>query len=200
LPAPHSNGNARDIGSVRHSPELTFADEATVVALAKSGDVPAFEELVKRRQSWLRNFLRRLCGDAHLADDLAQQTLLRTWRNIGSLKTNLAFGAWLRRMAVNAWVDHVRRHDALDVIDASSEEAIEEPDPVDMQSVAEGVDLHRALSTLAAPVRLCIVLSYSEGMSHSEISEATELPLGTVKSHISRGLERLQKTLRPEGS
>lgn len=170
-----------------------------MVALAKSGDVSAFEELVKRRQSWLRNFLRRLCGNADLADDLAQQALLRTWRSIGSLKTNLAFGAWLRRMALNAWVDHVRRHDPLDMIDAGSEEAIEEPDPVDMQAVGEGVDLQRALSRLAAPVRLCIVLSYGEGMSHSEISEATELPLGTVKSHISRGLERLQKILRTEG-
>jgi RNA polymerase sigma-70 factor (ECF subfamily) len=151
---------------------------------------------VKRRQSWLRNFLRRLCGDAHLADDLAQQALLRAWRSMGSLKTNLAFGAWLRRMALNAWFDHVRRRDPHDVVEAT----IEEPDPVDAQVIGEGVDLHRALSTLAAPVRLCIVLSYCEGMSHSEISEATELPLGTVKSHINRGLERLQKILRTEGS
>jgi RNA polymerase sigma factor (sigma-70 family) len=171
-----------------------------VVALAKSGETSAFEELVKRRQSWLRNFLRRLCGDAHLADDLAQQALLAAWRNIGALKTNLAFGAWLRRTAVNVWLDHVRRHAPLEVIDAGSEEAIEIPDPVDTQSVAEGLDLLRALSTLSAPVRTCIVLSYSEGMTHSEISEATELPLGTVKSHISRGLERLQKILRTQGS
>ena len=200
MPAPRWNGNASDIGSVRHYPDLTSVDEATVVALAKSGNVPAFEQLVKRRQSWIRNVLRRLCGDAALADDLAQQAFLRAWRSIGSLKTNLAFGAWLRRMAVNAWVDHARRRDPLDAIDASSEEAIEEPDPVDAQAIGEGVDLDRALSTLAAPVRLCIVLSYCEGMSHSEISEATELPLGTVKSHISRGLERLQKILRTEGS
>jgi RNA polymerase sigma-70 factor (ECF subfamily) len=184
---------------VRRSPNFTGADEATVVALAKSGDVAAFEELVKRRQSWLRHFLRRLCGDAHLADDLAQQALLNAWRNMAGLRTNLAFGAWLRRMAMNAWLDHVRRHDAV-VIDGSDDVAIEEHDPVDTQSVAEGLDLHRALSTLAAPARLCIVLAYSEGMSHSEISEATELPLGTVKSHISRGLERLQKILRTEGS
>jgi RNA polymerase sigma-70 factor, ECF subfamily len=183
---------------VRHSPDLTSANEAVVVALAKSGNTPAFEELVKRRQSWLRNVLRRLCGDASLADDLAQQALLKAWRSIGDLKSNLAFGAWLRRMAVNAWVDHLRRHEPLDVV--ADEEAIEESGAIDTQCVADGIDLQRALSTLPAPVRLCIVLAYSEGMTHSEISEATELPLGTVKSHISRGLERLQKIFKPEGS
>jgi RNA polymerase sigma factor (sigma-70 family) len=185
---------------VRHPPDLTCADEATVVALAKSGDMHAFEELVKRRQSWLRNILRRLCGDPNRADDLAQQALLNAWRSIGSLKTNLAFGAWLRRLAVNAWVDHLRRHDPLDAVDVSSEVAMEAAGPVDIRSVADRVDLQRALSRLAVPVRLCIVLSYSEGMTHSEISEATGLPLGTVKSHIGRGLERLQGLLRTEGS
>jgi RNA polymerase sigma-70 factor (ECF subfamily) len=185
---------------VRRRPSFAQADEATVVALAKSGDASAFEELVKRRQSWLRNFLRRLCRDASLADDLAQQAFLNAWRNMSGLKANLAFGAWLRRMAVNVWLDHVRRrNDALGAIEAGGEEANEERSFVDTQSLAEGVDLHRALATLAPPVRLCIVLAYNEGMSHSEISEATELPLGTVKSHISRGLERLQKMLNPEG-
>ncbi len=186
---------------MRNSADLTSADEVTVVALAKSGDVPAFDELVKRRQSWLRNFLRRLCGDADLADDLAQQAFLQAWRSIGSLKSNLAFGAWLRRMALNAWLDHARRHDPLEMIEANSQEAIDrEPDPIDTQSVTQGVDLRRALSALAAPVRVCIVLSFSEGMTHGEISQATELPLGTVKSHISRGLQRLQELLRTEGS
>ena len=191
------NGKASDLGSVRRFADFTAADEATVVALAKDGDVRAFEELVKRRQSWLRNFLRRVCGNNALADDLAQQVLLKAWRSLGGLKTNRAFGAWLRRMAVNAWVEQARRHDPLDALDANSNEPI---DPVGTQSVAEGVDLQRALSALPAPVRLCIVLSYSEGMTHSEISEATRLPVGTVKSHISRGLDRLQKILRTEGS
>ncbi len=197
--APRWTGKARDIRSVRRSAELASADDATVVALAKSGDVPAFEELVKRRQSWLRNLLRRLCGDAHLADDLAQQALLKAWRNMSGLKTNLAFGAWLRQMAVNVWLDHVRRHALPDTVDADRDEVIEQADPADSEAVADCVDLQRALARLAAPVRLCIVLSYSEGMSHSEISAATELPLGTVKSHLSRGLERLQQILRAEG-
>jgi RNA polymerase sigma-70 factor (ECF subfamily) len=164
-----------------------------VVALAKSGDDLAFAELVKRRQSWLRNVLRRLCGDASLADDLAQQALLKAWRNIGTLKANLAFGAWLRQMAVNAWVDHLRRHEPLDAVTA--DEALEAPDPSNHWA-AEGIDLQRALATLPPAVRLCIVLAYGEGLSHSEVATATGLALGTVKSHISRGLERLHKILK----
>jgi RNA polymerase sigma-70 factor (ECF subfamily) len=76
--------------------------ESTVVALAMSGDVAAFTELVHRRQSWLRNLLRRLARDSALADDLAQQVLLQAWRSLPRLKSVTAFGAWLRRLAVNA--------------------------------------------------------------------------------------------------
>ncbi|MFC1778626.1 sigma-70 family RNA polymerase sigma factor, partial [Pseudomonadota bacterium] len=58
-----------------------------------------------------------------------------------------------------------------------------------------GMDLDQALATLPNPVRLCIVLSYHEGMSHREIAELLDIPLGTVKSHINRGTRRLQQIL-----
>ena len=57
------------------------------------------------------------------------------------------------------------------------------------------MDLDRALATLSKPERLCVVLSYREGMTHAEIAEATDLPLGTVKSHVRRGTQRLQQLL-----
>jgi DNA-directed RNA polymerase specialized sigma24 family protein len=62
-------------------------------------------------------------------------------------------------------------------------------------SAAEELDLDRALARLACDERLCIVLAYNEGLSHGEISAATALPLGTVKSHIRRGAERLRVLL-----
>ena len=62
------------------SAALGQADERAVLALAICGDITAFSELVRRRQSWLRNLLRRLCRDPTLADDLAQQVFLQAWR------------------------------------------------------------------------------------------------------------------------
>jgi RNA polymerase sigma-70 factor, ECF subfamily len=165
---------------------LSHAAEAAVVALAIGGDEAAFSELVGRRQSWLRNLLRRFCRDHALADDLAQQVLLQAWRGLPKLRSVAAFGSWLRQMAVNAWLNHVRSSHPTSNVEV--EEAFT-PTP------GEALDLDRALSLLARDERLCIVLAYNEGMSHSEISTTTALPLGTVKSHINRGSERLRTLL-----
>lgn len=167
------------------------AAEAVVVALAMGGDRGAFTELVRRRQSWLRNLLRRLCHDSALADDLAQQVLLRAWHALPALKSVGAFGAWLRRLAINAWLAHARSAAPAMMPLEAAEHAM----PVLTPAAGAQIDLDRALARLPRDERLCVVLAYSEGMSHGEISAATELPLGTVKSHIRRGAQRLRTLL-----
>lgn len=162
-----------------------------MVGLASSGDRDAFAELVRRRQSWIRNLMRRCCGDPVLADDLAQAVFLQAWRNISQLRKPSRFGGWLKRLAITVWLQHLRKHDPLsnaEEIDgaAGAAHAIVGREP------GIATDLDRALATLAGPVRLCIVLSYHEGMTHSEIADLTDLPLGTVKSHINRGTRQLQ--------
>jgi RNA polymerase sigma-70 factor (ECF subfamily) len=171
---------------------LGQAAEAVVIALAMGGDDTAFSELVRRRQSWLRNLLRRLCHDPVLADDLAQQAFVSAWRALPSLKSVAAFAAWLRRLAINTWLAHVRSApppalplDAAELGGAAAPAA----------AAGERLDLDRALARLSRDERLCVVLAYSEGMSHGEISAATALPLGTVKSHVRRGAERLRAML-----
>jgi RNA polymerase sigma-70 factor (ECF subfamily) len=167
------------------------AAEAAVVVLAMSGDRDAFSELVRRRQSWLRNLLRRLCRDPALADDLAQQVFLRAWRSLPTLRSVAAFGAWLRRLAINTWLAHVRSAPP----PMASLDSAELPVPVAVASTAEQLDLDRALAQLSREERMCMVLTYNEGMSHGEISLVTGLPLGTVKSHIRRGAQRLRSLL-----
>lgn len=171
---------------------LGKAAEAAVVALAMSGDRDAFSELVWRKQVWMRNLLRRLCRDPTLADDLAQQAFLQAWRSLATLRSVTAFGAWLRRLAINAWLAH-RRSAAASALDPLPQEL--PASVMVVPAVGERFDLDRALSHLAQDERLCVVLAYSEGMSHREISAATSLPLGTVKSNIRRGSQRLRGLL-----
>lgn len=178
--------------SSRPSLALGQVAEATVVALAMSGDAAAFSELVRRRQSALRNLLRRLSRDPALADDLAQQAFVKAWRSLPKLRSVAAFGAWLRRLAVNTWLEHVRAAHVLPMAMAAEELA---GVPGRAPATDEQLDLDRALAQLPPDERLCIVLAYSEGMSHGEISALTALPLGTVKSHIRRGGERLRALL-----
>ena len=168
---------------------LAFAEETSIVALAQAGDERAFAELVHRRQSFVRNLLRRLSRDASLADDLAQETFLHAWRQLSRLRAHGAFGGWLRQIAITIWLQQIRRQEAFTVIRAEL--------PTTCPSNAGmSVDLDTALAQLAPEARLCIVLSYHEGLSHGEIAAATGLALGTVKSHIVRGAARLKELLK----
>lgn len=182
------------MNAVLPSDALGRASEPMVVALAMRGDPAAFDEIVRRRQSWLRNLLRRLCRDPSLADDLAQQTLLQAWRTLGGLKAPGAFTAWLRRLAINTWLQHLRGTAA----HSSTLESAAVEISGDLASPATlglQLDLDRALARLRPEVRLCVVLAYHEKLSHSEISAAAGCPLGTVKSHIRRGAEQLRSLL-----
>ncbi len=164
--------------------------EALVVSLASKGDRNAFAELVRRRQPWIRGLMRRCSGDAHLADDLSQQVFMQAWRKIRQLKEADKFGAWLKQMAINEWLQHRRKNDALR--GAEGEAGITDS-LKDKTSI--GVDLDNAMALLPGPVSLCIALCYHERMTHDEIAELTGMQLGTVKSHIRRGSQRLRELL-----
>ena len=169
---------------------LEDAPEEYVVALAMSGDDGAYGELVRRRQKRVRDMLRRLCGNHALADDLAQTTFVQAWRGIRALRDPGAFGGWLKRVAVNAWLAEARRVPAPIDDDEDAFLAAADPAPSPERS-AGGIDLERALARLGPAERLCVVLAHGEGMTHAEIAEATGLPLGTVKSHVLRGRDKL---------
>ena len=171
---------------------LEDAPEEYVVALAMSGDDGAYGELVRRRQKRVRDMLRRLCGNHALADDLAQTTFVQAWRGIRALRDPGAFGGWLKRVAVNAWLAEARRVPAPIDDDEDAFLAAADPAPSPERS-AGGIDLERALARLGPAERLCVVLAHGEGMTQAEIAEATGLPLGTVKSHVLRGRDRLRR-------
>jgi RNA polymerase sigma factor (sigma-70 family) len=165
---------------------LSDTDEA-LAREAKRGSTHAFESLVRRNQSLVRGFLRRLCsGDAALADDLAQETFVMAWRRIGSFEAKGAFKGWLCRIAYTQFLQNRRSAKA----STRREEAVM-ADAVtvhDDRAAAEArLDLDRVMAVLSPEQRAAVALCYGEGMSHAEAAEALGLPLGTVKSHVMRG-------------
>jgi RNA polymerase sigma factor (sigma-70 family) len=169
------------------------ASEISMVLLAMNGDDAAYGELVRLRQEAIRNLLRRLTRDPSQADDLAQQAFVRGWQSIRSLRSPGAFGGWLRKLAVNLWLQHVRSQRQGVTLD----EDLRAEYPI--SNVSRQLDLDAALAQLSGDVRVCIVLAYNEGMTHGEISQTTSIPLGTVKSHITRGSARLRELLHAYG-
>ena len=172
---------------------LASASEVAIVLLAMNGDDAAYNELVRRRQGAIRNMLRRLTRDSYLADDIAQQVFVQGWQSIRSLKSPAAFGGWLRQIAVNFWLQAARSRK----LEVPLEQDLRSESPA--AAAAQQLDLDAALAQLPADVRLCIVLAYSEGLSHAEVSQTTSIPLGTVKSHINRGSARLRELLHGYG-
>lgn len=170
-------------------------EESQLVRLAKAGDDLAFEALIIKRQSLVRNFMLHLCNDQTLADDLAQQVFLQAWRSIKKIKEVHAYGGWLKTIAVNVWRQYGRDHASKEQKIDAIEDLASVPEDSRHENHGESLDLDKCLQFVPEDIRLCIVLSFEWGMSHSEISSATSLPLGTVKSNIKRGLATLEQHL-----
>lgn len=165
-----------------------------MIVAAQARDQAAFGELVRRRQGWARALLRRMCNDAAEADDLAQEAFVKAWDKIGALETPAAFAGWFRRIAVTTFLMEKRKNKAkFEEIDDSSPLASEESSPE--AAAGAKIDLQRAMAHLSDAERLCVTLNHGEGLSHSEIVDMTGLPLGTVKSHVLRGTEKLRRLL-----
>lgn len=158
---------------------------------AARGDSAAFSALVREHQSKIRGFLRRLTrGDAALADDLAQETFFEAWRKIAQYRAEGSFSSWLCGIAWSRFLMNRRKRREEPLEDADNNISFD-PAPAH----AAKLDLEKAMARLAAPERAALTLCYALGHSHGEAAEILELPLGTVKSHVLRGREKLQAML-----
>jgi len=170
------------------------AADAALVARALAGDDrQAFAELVRRHQGAIRNLLRRLCaGDGARADDLAQETFLRAYRRLGSFRGQARFGTWLHRVAYHAYLSEARRRPT-----AFPAPPAAPPDP-ELSRAEARHDLARAFAFLREEERAALALSYGQDLTHEEAAELLGWPLGTLKTHVARGKERLRRHLFPE--
>ncbi|MGH7935487.1 MAG: RNA polymerase sigma factor [Chthoniobacterales bacterium] len=174
---------------------LTDADLVARVLL--DDDHHAFAELVRNHQSAIRGLLRQLTrNDLALADDLAQETFLRAYKHIRSFRGEAKFSTWLYRIAYNCFREDARKRKELVGIDETALEAQQDPHTTDP---ALKHDLMHALQLLPLHERSAILLCCQNGLSHDEAARVLDIPLGTVKTNVLRGREKLKKTLAAWG-
>lgn len=148
---------------------------------------------VRACQGRLRRFLISLCGDAALADDIAQEALVRAYVNSGRFIGN--FKAWLFRIAYNCFIDNLRRV-PVPAADLDSPEARQVADGAAPDSVIRHEELQRALCLIPEKERTAIVLHYFEDLPVKEIAAIMQAPQGTVKYYLSVGRDHLKQYIR----
>ena len=158
----------------------------------------AFGELVRRHQSQIRNFLRKLTRDPVLADDLSQDCFLHAWNKIHTYAGHGTFIGWLLKIAYTTFLQSKRKANRYNEI----LEEIGHTEDVEEKRVSkdsdEITDLDKFLAVLTEEERAVMILSYACGLSHREIGDAAELPIGTVKSIIFRGKEKIRQSFEIE--
>ncbi len=172
-------------------------DISLVAQVVVFKNTKAFDELVKKYQSPIRRFFLNLtCGDSELSDDLAQDTFIKAYTNIASFKNLSSFSTWLYRIAYNIFYDYIRSRKETNDLDAREVDAISS---VEQDNLGQKMDVYQSLKTLKEIERTCITLFYMEDVSIEKIAGITGCPVGTVKSHLSRGKEKLANYLNKNG-
>ena len=169
--------------------------DVELCALAAAGQRSAFGELVRRHGSAVRGLLRRMGAQAAEADDVAQDAFLAAFERISEFRGEGTFAGWVKRIAARAYLRRLQRERKLSAL--AAEGAGDDETHVAAGDADHRIDLDEAMKGLSAAERLCVSLCFGAGLSHGEAAEALNLPLGTVKSHVKRGLEKLRARLAP---
>lgn len=176
---------------MKHAQPIEGLHDVELAALAAAGGRREFGELVRRHSPFVRSLLRRMGAQAALADDLAQDAFIVAFDKCGAYRNEGSFGAWVGRIAARLYLRQARK-------DARYSFELDEQDCVALEIDSVGrVDLDAALQSLSEPERLCVSLCHGAGLTHDEIGKSLDLPLGTVKSHVKRGLDKLRARLSP---
>ena len=168
-------------------------EEPRLIAAARKGDGRAFASLVSQHQQAVRGFLRRFTGLWSDSDDLAQEAFVIAWSRLDRFEGRSSFRSWVCGIGYRLARDARRaekRAVARDTDWAAEADAGDSSAPIE-----DRIALGRAMAALPDDQRAALALCLGEGFSHSDAAEILKLPLGTVKSHVTRGRERLLKAL-----
>jgi RNA polymerase sigma factor (sigma-70 family) len=165
-------------------------DDVALVTAVRGGSELAFNLLVDRHQQAVRAFLRRLLGNEADADDMAQETFLAAWTHAKSFRGEASVRAWLCGIAWRKAKGAQRSWARQRLRDATHHERLP-PESGATAAMEDRLAVKRALQALPLEQRAAVTLCLVCGFSHSETAEILGAPLGTVKSHVLRGRERL---------
>jgi RNA polymerase sigma-70 factor, ECF subfamily len=175
-------------------------DDAALVAAAQGGDRFALDQLLRRHYDRIHAVCRRVAGSTREADDACQEALIKIVRSLPRFDGRSAFGTWAYRIATNASLDELRKRQRRPALHAVGEE--DRPDVVDpkadryAESFSDRLLLDDALDRLPEDLRVAVVLRDVADFDYAEIAETLDVPVGTVKSRISRGRAALATQLR----
>ena len=167
-------------------------DQALVARALLTDDARAFEQLVRRHQGIVRAQLRRLLhGDEAAADDLAQEAFLLAWQKLDQFRGDARFSTWLHRVAYTSFLQ-MRRKKPLSsgVIDEEAEQHPASSDALDLE-----LDFTRAVERLSSAEQTVLLHCVQIGLSQEETAYVLDMPLGTVKTHATRGKAKLKTWL-----
>lgn len=182
---------------VPHNEEARAADLNLVRRVAR-GEESALAALYDRYAGVVYSVALRVVRDTGAAEEILQDIFYQLWRSASSYDASRGtLGAWLLVSARNRAIDRLRRRKPEDLPDPDQIAAL----PAGIESAAAQAEMmsraRSAIDELPAPQREALELAYFEGMSHSEISERTGEPLGTVKTRLRSALQRLRQVLNP---
>ena len=184
------------------SDRICLMEENELIERSKRGDLDCFNQLVEKYQQQVYNLCLRMLGSTHDAEDVTQDAFISAFRGIDRFRGG-NFRAWLFRIAANTCRDQLRllRRRPTSSLDAlpfdlelEDRRALSPEDYAINQELGE--QIARALALLPADQRLAVILRDIMGLNYEEIAQATGSSLGTVKSRISRGRERLRHLLK----
>jgi RNA polymerase sigma-70 factor (ECF subfamily) len=172
-----------------------WASERDVVRRAQAGELQAFEQLYRENVRRVYALCFRLCGEATLAEELAQDVFVRAWQKLASFRGESAFSSWLYTLAVNVALSErrARRRRTARVLATEDPTAFEKP--TERPRPELGMDLERAMQTLPPGARAVFVLHDVEGYKHEEIGELIGVATGTSKAQLHRARRLLREVL-----
>ena len=170
---------------------------AQVVELARAGDGLAFRDLFQKYNGQVCTYLARLVGNDEAGRDLAQETFVRAWKNLPSIRNDEHFKAWLFRIATNLAMSHLR-HTRLvrwlpwheeEIVTSHIDLSVEGPEA----QAGEAECVQYALAQLAPQCRTCLLLQLVAGFSQREIAGSLGISEKSVSAYVSRGREQFRR-------